>query len=367
MKRIACFISSLHGGGAEKAAINMLKGMLGKNLSLDLVVANAEGPYLNQVPEQVRLVDLSVGRVLKSVIPLSRYLQQNKPCVLVSHASEANVAALIAKELAGTKTKLVLVEQNTLSASKSKLIRAKFIPLFMKWLYPRADAIVGVSKGVAQDLEIQLGLQPGKVNVIYNPIVDDDLIAKAKTPLEHPWFKLGNPPVFLAVGRLAEQKDFSTLIKAFALLVKQREARLLILGEGESRNELETMINKLGIGQYVSLPGFVENPFAYMYKANAFVLSSRWEGLANVLPEAMACGCPVIATDCPNGPKEVLEAGKYGSLVPIGDVVALSKAMLQVLDAPVNRDVLVQRAMCFSIERAVSEYLALSEYIQNLS
>ncbi|KYC40126.1 glycosyltransferase [Scytonema hofmannii PCC 7110] len=362
MKRIAFFIPTLHGGGAERVTLNLLNGMLGLNVSLDLVIASAEGPYLNNIPKQVRVVNLEVGRVIKALLPLSRYLQQHKPCALVSHMSHANVVAVLAKRLARTKTKLVLVEHNTLSVEQSKLFRARFVPMFMKWLYPNADAIVGVSKGVAEDLQVQLGLAAGKVGVIYNPVVDNELLKKAKAPLDHPWFQEGAPPVFLAVGRLTEQKDFPTLIQAFALLRKQRLARLLILGEGECRTELERMIHLLGIADDVSLPGFVENPYAYMFNASAFILSSRWEGLPTVLIEAMACGSPVISTDCPSGPKEILEAGKYGNLVSVGDTAELSKAMLKVLDAPVNRDFSVKQAMNFSVEQAASKYLALVGY-----
>ncbi|MUG92018.1 glycosyltransferase [Scytonema sp. UIC 10036] len=362
MQRIAFFIPTLHGGGAERVTLNLLNGMLRPNVSLDLVIASAEGPYLNNIPKQVRVVNLEVGRVIKALLPLSRYLQQNRPYGLVSHMSHANVVAVSAKKLARTKTKLVLVEHNTLSVEKSKLFRARFVPPFMKWLYPNADAIVGVSKGVAEDLQAQLGLAAGKVSVIYNPVVNSELLKKAKTPLDNPWFQEGDPPVFLAVGRLTEQKDFPTLIQAFALLRKQRLARLLILGEGECRAELERMIHRLGIADDVSLPGFVENPYAYMFNASAFILSSRWEGLPTVLIEAMACGCPVISTDCPSGPKEILEDGKYGCLVSVGDATEMFKAMLKVLDAPVNRDFLVKQAMNFSVEQAVSKYLALLGY-----
>ncbi|BAZ25063.1 glycosyl transferase, group 1 family protein [Kalymmatonema gypsitolerans NIES-4073] len=362
MRRIAFFIPNLHGGGAERVAVNLLKGMLEKDIPLDLVLASAEGPYLNQVPEQVRVVNLAAGRVLNAMLPLSNYLRQNKPSALLSQLGHANVVAALAKKLAGTKTRLVLVEHNTLSVSQSKLLRARFVPAFMKLLYPSAEAIVAVSQAVARDLESELGFEKGKVNTIYNPVVDQELITKAKTPLDHPWFKKGAPPVFLAVGRLTKQKDFSTLITAFALLRKQLLARLLILGEGESRTELEAMTKTLEIAEDVSMPGFVENPYAYMSRASAFVLSSRWEGLPTVLIEAMACGCPVIATDCPSGPREILEAGKYGHLVSVGDPVALSVAMSQVLESPVNCDLLVQRAMYFSTERAVSEYMTLLEY-----
>lgn len=357
-RRIAFFLHALHGGGAEKVAVNLLRGMSARNVPLDLVLATAEGPYLEQVPKQVRVVNLAAGRVVKAIVPLSNYLKKEKPLALLSHMNHVNLAAVVAWELARKKTRLVLVEHDTLSATKTKLLRGRLIPPLAKLLYPRADALVGVSEGAARDLENQLGIPEGKVSVIYNPVVDNELVAKAKAPLNHPWFDEGSPPVFLAVGRLTIQKDFISLIKAFELVRRQISVRLMILGEGESRSELEAVIASLGV-EDISMPGFVENPYAYMSRACGFVLSSRWEALPTVLIEAMACGCPAIATDCPSGPREILAAGKYGALVPVGDAKALAAAMLQVLKAPVSKNILVQRAMYFSVERIVPEYLSI--------
>lgn len=360
-RRMAFFLPTLHGGGAERVTINLLKGIVAKNfpLDLDLVLATVEGPYLDQVPKQVRLVNLAAGRVVKGILPLSNYLKSERPSAVLSHMSHANVVAVVARELAAIKTKLVLVEHDTISVTQSKVFRGRLIPPLVKWFYPRADAIVGVSQGVAQDLHTKFSIPEEKISVIYNPVVDEELICKAKAPLNHPWFQKDSPPVFLAVGRLTKQKDFFTLIKAFELLRKQRLVRLIILGEGEYRSELEEMIAKLEISEDISMPGFVKNPYAYMSRASAFVLSSRWEALPTVLIEAMACGCPVIATDCPSGPKEILESGLYGSLIPIGNTTALAGAMLQILDFPTNRESLIKRAMYFSSERVVPEYLRL--------
>ncbi|BDA68174.1 glycosyl transferase, group 1 family protein [Rivularia sp. IAM M-261] len=360
-KKIACFLPSLFGGGAEKAAIKLFKGMSGGDFTLDLVLADATGPYLNQVPKEVRVVDLGAGRVLKAILPLARYLKHHKPDALISHLEYANVAAALAKEISGTNTKLVLVEQNNLSASikNSKSLLNRVFSLLVHTLYPRAGAIVGVSKGVAEDLESILAFPKGKVHVIHNPIVDDEILKKAQVHVEHPWFKQGEAPVFVAVGRLSEQKDFQNLIQAFSLLRKQKQAKLIILGEGELRAELELSINALGIAEDISLPGFVDNPYAYMYNAKAFVLSSRWEGLPTVIIEAMACGCSVVSTNCPSGPNEILDEGKYGYLVPVQDSVALSEAMVAVLDNTVSRETLLKRAQDFSVERSVSEYLSL--------
>jgi glycosyltransferase involved in cell wall biosynthesis len=361
-RQIAFFLPALDGGGAERAVINLLRGMLNRDIPLDLVLARAEGPFLHQIPQPVRLVNLAAGRLLKAILPLADYLKKNNPAVLISHMNDANAIAAIARKIAGTKTRLMLVEHNTLSAAKSPLFRARFIPLLMKWFYPSAEYIVGVSQAVSRDLEAQISLKAGQVKTIYNPVVDEGLVDLAKMPLDRPWFTPESPPIFLSAGRLTAQKDFFTLIQAFAILRKQIAARLIILGDGELRTELEALTKNLGIAEDVELPGFVKNPYAYMSRANAFILSSRWEGLPTVLIEAMACGCPVISTDCPSGPREILAEGKYGSLIAVGDVAALSQAMLQVLESPIRRDILCQRSMYFSVERAVSEYLNLLDY-----
>ncbi len=358
-RRIAFFLPTLAGGGAERVALNLLKGMVERDILLDLVLADATGPYLNQVPAGVRLIDLGTGRVTKAIPTLAKYLKETKPVSLLSHMNHANVAAILARELARSKAKLVVVEHDTLSAVKSGLSRSRFVPPAMKLLYPRATSIVGVSQGVSTDLDTELGFRPGTVKTVYNPVISPDLLAKANAPVDHPWFEPGQPPVFLAVGRFTPQKDFSNLVQAFGILRKQKDARLMILGEGDLRGELEAEIKSLGLGSDVSLPGFVQNPYAYMSKSTAFVLSSRWEGLPTVLIEAMACGCAVVATDCPSGPDEILGSGKYGLLVPIENATALAAAMVKTLENPLDKSSSIERGMYFSTDRAVSDYLNL--------
>ena len=360
---IAFFIPTMDGGGAERVVINLLKGMVAHNLPLDLILANAEGPYLNLIPKQVRTIDLAAGRVVKAIAPLVRYLRTAKPKVIISHLNHANVIALVAKQLAFNNTKIVVVEHNTFSVAQSSLFRGHFIPPLMKLLYPKADAIVGVSQAVARDLEQGLSLAAETVKTIYNPVVDRELLAKKNNYIGHPWFQSQTIPVILAVGRLTEQKDFPTLLRAFALLRQKIPARLLILGEGELRQELEMMVKQLGIAEAVTLPGFVPNPQDYMSKASVFVLSSRWEGLPTALIEAMACGCPVVATDCPSGSKEILAEGKYGKLIPVGDAEALSTALMGTLQNPPQSRLLIDRAKDFEIQNSVSDYLNLIEDI----
>jgi glycosyltransferase involved in cell wall biosynthesis len=361
-RRIAFFLPTLAGGGAERVALNLLKGMLERDIPLDLVLADAEGPYLSQVPDRVRIVNLAKGRVVLAVPGLIKYLKETKPVALLSHMNHANIMAIVARDLARIDTKLVVVEHDTLSASKSDLRRSQMLPAIMKWLYPRADSIVGVSQGVSEDLDCELGFAPGTVKTVYNPVIDRDTLSKAQMPVAHPWFEAGSPPVFLAVGRLSPQKDFSNLIQAFALVRKQKVARLMILGEGETRSQLEAEIAALGITEDVLLPGFVQNPYAYMHNSTTFVLSSRWEGLPTVLIEAMACGCSVVATNCPSGPEEILASGKYVLLVPIENSAALAAAMLQSLENPLSQASSIDRGRYFSADRAVSEYLKLFGY-----
>jgi glycosyltransferase involved in cell wall biosynthesis len=216
---------------------------------------------------------------------------------------------------------------------------------------------------VANELITTIGLPRGSVTTVHNPVADDTLRAHAQQALEHTWFTPGAAPVILAAGRLTEQKDFATLIRAFAGVRADREARLIILGEGRLRGELERLACTLGIQADVYMPGFVENPFQYMARASALVLSSEYEGLPGVLIQAMACGCPVISTDCPGGSREILDDGRYGTLVSIGDADEMAMAILAELDSPTPKEILIDRAEDFSVDRAVSNYLTLLDTV----
>lgn len=360
--RIAFFLPNLAGGGAERVALNLLKGMVKRGLQLDLVLASAYGPYLEDLPKEVRVVDLGMKHTRHAVLPLARYLRHKRPAVLLSHLSRANVAATLARMVARVGTPLILVEHNTPSVEKQHSpFPVKVLGRLKKWLYPHATMLIAVSNGAAGDLEADLGLAPGSVRTVYNPVVDDNLAAMAAAPADHPWFSDASVPVFISVGRLCRQKDQATLLKAFARLRERHLARLMILGEGPLRLELEELAAWLGIGEDLSLTGFVDNPYAFMSQAAGLVLSSIYEGLPTVLVEAMACGCPVVSTDCPSGPAEILDNGKYGQLVPVGDEQALAGAMANILDHPPARETIIRRAQDFTVDRAVSKYLRLIE------
>ena len=335
MKRLALFIPSLRGHGAERTMLNLAKAVAEQNYIVDLVLARAEGPFLAEVPKSVRVVDLKAPRVLTSLPALVRYLRRKQPQAMLSAMGYANIVALWARRLAGVATRVVVSERNTLSCSvqHASSRRGRLMPHLIRRFYPLADGIVAVSKGVADDLAQVTGIPREHIQVIYNPVVTPELQEKARAPLEHPWFAPGAPPVLLAAGRLTAQKDFPTLIHAIALVRQSRLTRLLILGEGEERPALEALVRQLNLEQDVSMPGWVENPYPHMVKASLFVLSSKWEGLPGVLIEALYCGAHLIATDCPGGSREILRNGQYGQLVPVGDVAALALAIESALDS----------------------------------
>jgi glycosyltransferase involved in cell wall biosynthesis len=240
-------------------------------------------------------------------------------------------------------------------------VKENLLPRLARIFYRRANAIIAVSQGVADDLVNNIGVSRNKTHVIYNPIVTPALLEKMQIVPSHPWFVPGTPPVVLAVGRLTAQKDYPALLHAFALARQEREMHLLILGEGEKRFELEAMVSSLGLENDVQMPGFVPNPYMYMARASVFVLSSAWEGFSNVIAEALACGVPVVSTDCPSGPAEILENGKFGKLVPVGDPNAMARAILATLDSIPDRRLLRQRAQVFSLETVTSQYIDLFE------
>lgn len=358
---IAIFLPTLHGGGAERVMLTLSREFAKRGISTDLVLAKAEGPYLKQVFSDVRLVDLNASRVLFSLPRLVRYLRQVHPDAMLTALGHANLVAIVARRIAKVKTHLVVSVRDTpsLAVAHTQSLRARMIPFWARLLYPDADGVVAVSHGVAEDVKRFYRLPASRVRVIYNPVMVEDILSQAQQPIEHPWFQSGAPPVILAVGRLSEEKDFSTLLRAFVHVRKIVDARLVILGEGEQRQMLERLTSELNLKAYLDMPGFVENPYAYMRRAGVFVLSSRREGLPNVLIESLACGTPVVATDCLSGPREILEDGKWGKLVPVGNPEALAEAIVETLQSAPLPQNLQRRASEFSVEASVEQYLQI--------
>jgi len=359
-ERLALFIPSLNGGGAERVMVSLANGLATKGLDVDLVLARESGVYLSNVAHNVRIVDLGVRRTLQAMWPLARYLRRERPATLVSAMNYVNVTACWARRLAGVPTRLVLTEHANLSQllADAPAALAWILPRLMRFSYAYANAIVAVSDGVAHDLAQSLRCDPQRIHTRHNPIETRALAAKGNEPLEHPWFAPDESPVVIAAGRLSPEKDFPTLIRAFAVLREQRPARLIILGEGAQRQALQTLIDELECRNDILLAGFQSNPYKWMSRAAVFVLSSRWEGFGNVLVEAMACGTPVVSTACPSGPDEILQHGRWGRLAPVGDIQALAQAMEQTLRDEHPPDVRA-RAQDFSVERAIDAYLPL--------
>jgi glycosyltransferase involved in cell wall biosynthesis len=331
--RLALFLPSLAGGGAEKRMLNLATEFSRKGHPVDMVLSRAEGAYLSSVPPDVHVVDLNASRPLTAILALVRYLSAEKPRALLSTITSANLAAIWASQIAAVTTRCVICEASNLSTElhHSAAHNRRLMPLLIRWFFPKAHAIVAVSHGVADDLARVTGIPRQSIQVIYNPVVSAVLLAKSREPTDHPWLQNSPIPVIIGMGRLTRQKNFSDLIRAFAVVRERIPSRLIILGDGEERPLLESLSLNLGIAHDVDLPGFVANPYPILSKASVFVLSSRWEGLPWVLIEALACGTKVVATDCPSGPREILDNGAYGQLCPVEDVPSMAAAMIRAL------------------------------------
>lgn len=353
------FLPSLSVGGAERMMVHLAAGLSERGYDVDLVVVDADGGFLSEVPETVRVVDLGASRVLTAVPGLVRYLRRAAPDVVLSTVTPANVIAVWAVAVAGVDAgHVVRVARPESEAAEvqDNTRKQRATAALARYSYPRADRVVAISEGVADDLRANAALED--VRVLANPVVTEELHRRAGEPVDHPWFG-GDVPVVLGVGRLVDQKDFPTLVRAFARLREHGEAKLVICGDGEKRPEIERLVAELGVGDDVSLPGFVENPYRYMANADVFVNSAIHEGFGNVIVEAMACGTPVVATDCPGAPAEILADGAFGRLVPVGDPAAMAAAIEATLAEPTDPDVLRERADDFSFDAAIDAYEAV--------
>ncbi len=372
----AIFIYGLTGGGAQRRTLTLANGFAARGHRVDLVVVRHLDSAIGPPAPGVRVVPLEKGSLLPldrsgrglqtalSIPALADYLRRENPDLLLSAANHVHLVALLARRLSGRPIPLVLRASNN---PEGNLQHYPPLQKPLRWflrglatrLYPQADGVIVVSRGVAERLIRLTGMPAEKIAVIYNPVVGPELLRQAAAPLTHPWLAPGQPPVILGAGKLKLQKDFPTLVRAFAKVRRQRAARLIILGEGRERQALHGLVAELGLSADVDFPGYVRNPYPWMARAAVFVLSSAWEGLPGALIEALACGCPVVSTDCPSGPAEILEDGRYGPLVPVGDDRALAGAILQVLEHPPESRRLRQRGAQFAVEPALERYLEI--------
>jgi glycosyltransferase involved in cell wall biosynthesis len=359
-RHAAMFISNLQGGGIQRMTLNLAEGLLGHGVRVDLVLVQANGPLSSEIPVGCRVFNLDAGHASRSLFKLVRYLKNEKPGVLVSSQTHLNVVAVMARLFYIRKIRLILREHVTIEsvAQNALSFPDKVLPMLASLFYRLADEIILVSKDTADHFQKATHIPEKKIKVIYNPVVSRKIAEQSLVPPGHAWFSRPNTIVILAAGRLTAQKDFATLLRAFSLVrTDQPSVKLIILGEGEDRSRLERLSRELNIEEDIQLPGYVLNPFTYMANADLFVLSSKWEGFANVLVEAMACGTPVVSTDCPSGPSEILQNGKYGRLVPVNNPSALAEAIKTELTSAQDRDMLVQQASKFSVENSLNQYL----------
>jgi glycosyltransferase involved in cell wall biosynthesis len=393
---VAIYIENLDGGGVQAMALRTARELAARGRKVELLVGEAEGILAATVPPGVSVTELKVASrvataasafrgldgaplaILAAVLgerdpaaglrrlpALVRYLDRAAPRALKAATPYLGLQALLAKRQARHPPRVVVSEHNDLRRGHpmGEGRRLRRLVALQRRLYPTTDAIVAVSRGVAEDVAARSGLPRERITVVHNPAVTPEIARLSREPVAHPWSAGTGTPVVLAVGRLGAAKDFPMLIRAFARLRAGRPARLVVLGKDKDARKTEKRVAgyralaaELGVVGDVDFPGYAANPFAWMARASVLAVSSRHEGFCNVIAEALACGCPVVSTDCPSGPAEILDGGRYGRLVPVGDEAAMAEALGATLDVPPDPATLRQRAQAFSLDRAVDRY-----------
>lgn len=367
--KIALFMPSFAGGGTERVFLSLAKGFLDKGKGVDLVVADNFGELKTQIDERIHVVDLKSKRISLSLFRLIDYLKNEKPAILLSGLTHANLIAIWAKQLSRSSTPIVISEHNILSPHirQDIGIKEKLVLFLARFFYKGSDGIVAVSETVKNDLSDFLKISKSMIQTISNPLDLEKIQTLSQNLPQHPWLDPKQLPVILSVGRMVWQKDFRTLLSAFEIVLKKIDARLIILGDGPERPIIKKRISEAGLEGKISLPGFEQNPYAFMHLSDVFVLSSVYEGFALVLVEAMACGIPVISTDSCGGPVEILESGKYGRLVPPKNPAVLANAILDILESPPDISEAKTRTLDFSLESITAQYLDLFDAVQKIS
>ncbi len=355
--KVVLFLPSLDGGGVERVFVQLANDFAALGVSVDLALAAAKGPYLREVDPVVRVVDLKSSGVSRSLPGLARHLRTERPDVILSGLDHANVTSVVARSLTANGTRCIISSRSvpTMLKREAGIARAWPVLQLARIAYRFADAVIANSEGVADDLSRYFLIPRNRIRVIYNPLSLESIERLSAEPPGHPSVTPG-PPVIMSMGRLSGLKDFPTLLRAFSLVRCHRPCRLVILGEGPDRGRLEALAGELGMQGEVLLPGFIDNPFAWLRRAAVFVSSSLSEGCPNALMQALACGTPVVSTDCVGGSREIVEGGKWGKLVAVGDATAMAEAIEATLDADRHPDVR-RRAADFAHEKIARQYL----------
>jgi glycosyltransferase involved in cell wall biosynthesis len=352
INRISIFMYSFRDGGAEKVMIKIANNLSDRNYCVDIIVADNVGPYTDMINSTIKVSKIEGNNSLSLAYNLYDYLRETKSDILLSTMEMPNIISLIATRL--IQSVPVVIQSVGMNSYRGRSGRYHLIPILKKITYPWADEIVSVSDGVARDLERVTGIRASEITTIYNPVDNCIISQKVSESVNHHWYDNKDAPIILAAGSLKPVKKFSTLIRSVAQM--QEDARVIILGNGPKKEYLKNVSSNLNINDRVSFPGFVDNPYAWMAKADVFVLCSASEGFGNVLVEAMASGTPVVSTNCPGGPAEILDYGRYGPMVPVGDPEAMARAIQDVLSDSHSSTELQKRAADFDVESIVDQY-----------
>jgi glycosyltransferase involved in cell wall biosynthesis len=326
---------------------------------VDVVLVQRAGGYLDELDAGVNVVDLRSSRIVFALYPLIKYLRRVRPAAMVATLPALNVVAVLARLLAGTPTYLAVRQTNTAVVGSKGVPdwKARVIGKFTTTFYPLADVVIAPSQGVAESLINRWGIAARVITVIPNPLDTRRIQQRADEPVQAAKADGRGAPIVLGVGRLTAQKDFPTLVRAVRKVLETVRVRLLIAGEGRDRESLEDLIRSSGLDDHITLLGFVDNPFAYMRHASVYVLSSRWEGLSNALLQALVLGVPVVATDCPGGSREILENGRWGRLVPVGDAAAMAAAIIDGVEGRIDKPPVALLEERYGIDAVVDRYL----------
>ena len=361
--RIAFYMHDLSGGGVERMRLTLIAALRARDLEVTLVLGKKQGPMLQLLPTDLKIIELGTRRTICAVSRLARFMRAEGPDVLVSSLDHNNIAAMLARRLSHSSIRLVICQHNALSVECRSGWKYRLVPWAYWALQQEADAIVAVSHGVARDLSKTARIPLRRISVIYNPVIEAGFLERAACPAPHFWLRKKDRPVFVFVGRLTAQKDVFTLLEAIKIVLLRSNARLILLGEGEDEQALRRFACDAGIAHAVAFVGFQANPLPWIHHADALVSSSRFEGLGNAIVEALACGTQVISTDCPYGPAEVLLQGKLGTLVPVGDPSALAEAIARHHPLPYDPAQLRARSGDFTAAACALAHLELFEKI----
>ncbi|WP_436935633.1 glycosyltransferase [Halovenus marina] len=359
---LAFYVPNLLTGGAEQVTVTIANGLAQRGHDIDLVVSNPRGKLQAEVADDVSIVALGESRppfigIGAHVPALASYLRRQQPAAIFAQMTHANLVCLLAGQLSRADTRIFLTEHSPFAMSENPPLRSRAYLSLTARLLPYADHHIAVSQGVADSIVQKTSVTADQVSVLHNPVDVEAVRSRAREPVNNEWLSDDSLDVMLSVGRLEAQKDLKTWLRAFSRVHERRpQTRAIIAGKGSQREGLAAFAAKLGVDDAVSIPGYVDNPYGYMQRADVFLLSSRYEGLPTVLIEALACGCPIVATDCLAGPREVLADGTYGQLVPVGDAPKMADAVVETLDRPPRAEKLQARSDDFAPGVVLEEY-----------